>query len=208
MKHEGIHIVAHRMGKNGAFVLAQCVYIPFESFLRLNSFFFFTFRVWILLCVRNRPRRCKRARERAKERNRKIWYFKMDGNDTKAWRHKQAQESPYTFSKMIRPAFNNRNEQQQTQPFLKPAFSENPIEISRQNTFSNTQIPILRRPNTFFVLCYEKSNDDGERVSPALPSTWTHYISDSVQEFIYLLKQFINFAFFIEAGFVDLWDLY
>lgn len=158
MKHEGTHIVAHRMGKNGAFVLAQCVYIPFESFLRLNSFFFSLFVcgyccVYGIALVVAR----ERERERAKERNRKIWYFKMDGNDTKAWRHKQAQESPYTFSKMIRPAFNNRNEQQQTQPFLKPAFSENPIEISRQNTFSNTHKYQFFDDRTHFLFCVTKN---------------------------------------------------
>lgn len=183
-----------------------CIFHSNRSYGLIRSFFHFSC-VDIVVCTESPSSLQESARERAKERNRKIWYFKMDGNDTKAWRHKQAQESPYTFSKMIRPAFNNRNEQQQTQPFLKPAFSENPIEISRQNTFSNTQIPILRRPNTFFVLCYEKSNDDGERVSPSLPSTWTHYISDSVQEFIYLLKQFINFAFFSLGPVLSIYEI-
>lgn len=67
MKHEGIHIVAHRMGKNGAFVLAQCVYIPFESFLRLNSFFFSLF-VCGYCCVYGIALVVARERERESER--------------------------------------------------------------------------------------------------------------------------------------------
>lgn len=133
-----------------------CIFHSNRSYGLIRSFFHFSC-VDIVVCTESPSSLQESARERAKERNRKIWYFKMDGNDTKAWRHKQAQESPYTFSKMIRPAFNNRNEQQQTQPFLKPAFSENPIEISRQNTFSNTHKYQFFDDRTHFLFCVTKN---------------------------------------------------
>lgn len=210
MKHEGTHIVAHRMGKNGAFVLAQCVYIPFESFLRLNSFFFFTFRVWILLCVRNRPRRCKRARERER---------------------KSATEK-YGISKWMetirKREGTNRHKNHRT--LFRKWYDRLLIIVmsnSRLNHFSNplsARIPLKYHDKTHSAIHTNTNSSTTEhifcfvlrkiewrwRTRFAFLAIHMNTLHFRFSARIYLFAQAIyKFCFFfIGAGFVDLWDLY